>query len=348
MNQERDSDELLLEYPRVRRGTSYSFSGVLTYLAFEGHAVRVGLEVTFSILFFKVLQVFLPWHLTGIPSDWQPIWAWFGACLTAIAIDQAVLCRSVYTFRRAYQVALAGAYESALLILDQIAPSADVLVRCPKRHFHLLRAEILTLSEMFRAAECELQFAYEAGAKGEQVAIARSRIFRAEHLDESFNKAQSELDSAQDRFGATAVLELERGMLLLEEHRDLWEAKRRFRKVCEMPDEVHYSGDTTSQIAQASLEATRLWTGEAEEGLNGLNMAIERLRSLASYVDTLRPLLALLHLERSLYLVTHKEPELGCFDLRMGLAICNTPVLRKKADKIQEELGWRYQHLFEG
>jgi len=346
MGQERDSDELLLEYPNVRRESVFTFSNVLTYLAFEGHAIRIGLELTLSVFLFKTLELLFPWSIFSIAPEWRPIWAWFSSCIIVIIIDQVLLCRSVYIFRRAYQVALAGAYESALLILDQIAPSTDVLVRCPRPHFHILRAEILTLSEMFRAAERELQLAYDAGAKGEQVAIARSRIYRAEHLEESFAKAQHELDSAEQTFGETAIIELERGLLLLEEHKDLWEAKRKFRKVCEMPDEVHYSGDTTSQLARASLEATRLWTGEAEEGLDGLNLAIERLRSLASYIDTLRPLLALLHLERSLYLVTHKEPELGCFDLRMGLALCNTPVVRKKADKIQEELGWRYNHIF--
>ncbi len=345
MSRKPDSD-VAFEYPSVQpKAASPSLGNFLTYLAFEGHAIRVGLELTLSIMLFKVLEVALPWARLGVVEQWVPIAAWFSACFVVLIIDQVVLCRAVYIFRHAYQLSLVGAYESALLLLERIAPEKNLLVRCPRKLFHLLRAEILTQAETFRSAEAELLLAELAGAKGEQIAIARSKIIRLESEAESYERAASELKAAEERYGETAILSLERGLLLLEEHKDLWEAKRTFRKVCEMPDEVHYSGDTTTQLARASLEATRLWTGEAEEGLDGLNIAIERLRSLASYIDTLRPILALLHMERALYHVTHKEPELACYDLRMGLALCNTSVLRKKADNVQEELAWRYKIL---
>src|SRR5690606_15494381 len=135
-------------------------------------------------------------------------------------------CRSVYIFRHAYQLSLAGAYESALLLLERIAPEKKIWVRCPKTLFHLLRADILTNAETYRSAEVELTLAEKAGAKGEQIAIAKSKILRLEQAEGSYDKARDELKSAEDRFGETAVLSLEKGLLLLEEHKDLWEAKR--------------------------------------------------------------------------------------------------------------------------
>jgi len=336
-----------LPFPSVQpRSAKENSPNFLTYLAFEGHGIRIGLELTLSVLLFEFINFAFPWSRLNVPISWAPIFSWFSACLLVLFFDQLVLTRAVHIVRRAYQLGLAGAYESAFAALEEIAPERDSLIKCPKALFHLLRAEILTLAENFRSAELELDLAERAGAKAEQIAIARSKVLRSEHSEDAFEKAQTELNDAGRKLGETAILELEKGLLCLEEHKDLWEAKKTFKKVCSMPEEVHYVGDTTTQLAKASLEATRLWTGEAEEGLDGLNIAIERLRSLASYIDTLRPLLALLHLERSLYLVTHKEPELGCYDLRIGLALCNSPALRKKADKVQEELAYYYQiHL---
>ncbi|MFN8391892.1 MAG: hypothetical protein U0136_16500 [Bdellovibrionota bacterium] len=349
MSHSQDVDDLTMSLPRVQRTwPEHTFSDFLTYLAFEGHTVRVGLELTSCVVMFQILELVFPWTFFGVAAEWKSVWSWFTACILVILFDQLCLCRAVYTFRKVYQLSLAGAYEAALALLEKIAPERKLLVRCPATMFHLVRAEILAQAETFRSAERELELAEEAGAKGELISIMRSRLYlleNAENAENAFSKAQETIQEAKEEFGDTSVLCLEEALLMLEQHSDLWEAKRALKRVCSMPDQLHYSGDTTSQIARAGLEATRLWTGEAEEGLNGLNVAIERLRSMALYLDTLRPILALLHLERSLYLATHKEPELAGFDLRMGLALCNYPHIRKKAMKVQEELAWRHKIL---
>ena len=339
-----ETDDFSLAFPNIphSRGDGL-LSSFMTFIAFEAHGVRIGIEVSLVLALFEALNLFFPWHYIGVAAQWQAVWAWFAGCTMVLIFDQLVLCRAVYIFRRAYQLTLSGAYESALTLLETIAPEQKHLVRCPRPLFHMLRAEIFTQSETFYAAEIELELAQQAGAKGENVKIARSKLLRNKSEESGFSWAAAELKSARSSYGDSANLYLEEAILSLEEHKDLWEAKRVLKKVCEMPDELHSSGGLTSKIARAGLEAARLWTGEAEEGLEGLNIAIDQLRTAALYVDTLRPLLAMLHLERSLYLATHKEPELACFDLRLGLALCNYPRLRKKADKIQDELAWRYK-----
>ena len=344
MSERSETERLPFRCPSVTGPHSRgALSDFLTYLAFEGHAIRIGLEVSASVLLFQCFMVFMPWNSIGITPEWQAIWSWFTSCFLVIVLDQLVLFRAVYTFRKAYQLCLAGAYEAALSMLEKIAPERGALVRCPPAMFHLLRADILIQSETFRSAELELELAKAAGASGERLAIARGRLHIGEAAESGYARAHEELQSAKAQFGESAVLCLEESLLRIEEHKDLWEAKRVLKRVAEMPDELHFAGDVTSQLAKASLQAARLWTGEAEEGLEELNMAIERLRSLASYADALRLELTTLQVERSLYLATHKEPELACFDLRMGLTLCNTPRMRKKAEKIEEELSWRYK-----
>jgi hypothetical protein len=338
-----DFDELALPFAGVRKSPSSSLlSDFCTYLAFEAHAIRIGLELSCCVILFEMLNFFLLREAPGAAADWKALWSWFISCSIVLLIDQLVLCRPVYTFRKVYQLSLAGAYEPALQLLERIAPERRALVRCPKPLFHLLRAEILAQSETYRSAERELMLAEQAGASGERIRITRSRLLLLENAENAYANAHEEIRSARECYGDTAGLCLEDALLLLEEHRDLWEAKRILKRVCEMPDERHVTGEMTSQLAKAGLDAVRLWTGEAEEGLDGLNISIEYLRGTSLSVDTLRPFVALLHLERSLYLATHKEPELACFDLRMGLALCKHPNLRKKAEKIQDELAWRH------
>ena len=138
------------------------------------------------------------------------------------------------------------------------------------------------------------------------------------------------------------MLCLEEGLLLLEARKDLWSAKRMLKRASEMPEEIHISGERTSILAKAACGATRLWTGEAEDGLVELTMAINRLLPIAGSLDTVRPILAFLLLERSHYLATHKEPDAASRDLRVGLTLCSYPSILKKAAKIQDELSWRH------
>lgn len=319
-------------------------SGFLTYLSFNSQPLRIGIELAFCFSIFIFFQVVIPWGKFGVSKDWYKLFSWIASCTTVVFLDHFVLSRSIYTFRKAYQLSLVGAYQKALILLDRVSPYSSKFFCCPEVYYHLLRAEILMLSESFLAAEKEIKFAENYKAPKEQLISLRTKFNRLVSAENSTLGALNFLKEAKATHGETAIICLEEGLLLLEEHQNLWQAKKQFKKVAEeMQEETHHCGEKTSELAQAGLAATKLWTGEAEEGLNLLNKAIDKLRSHALYLDTLRPVLALLYLERSHYLATHKEPGAACFDLRMALALCSHPNIRKKAFKIQEELSVRYQ-----
>ena len=207
--------------------------------------------------------------------------------------------------------------------------------------YHLRRAEILIEAGMLRSAERELQLAEACGTSQEKLSVLKSRLLRFEE-ENGLSRAQEELQLAANKNGETALLCLEQGLLLLEARKDLWSAKRILKRASEMPEEIHMSGERTSLLARAACGATRLWTGEAEDGLLELSSAINRLLPIAGSLDTIRPILALLLLERSHYLATHKEPEAAAKDLRIGLTLCSYPSILKKAAIIKEELSWRH------
>lgn len=310
----------------------------LSYLAFEGHGVRFGLQLSSCVILYTFLAI-LPWHTIGVVGEWRMLVAWAVACSFIALSDQFVLRRAVYGSRDAYQLALAGAYEQALRTLERVGPNSNLLVPCPRPLYHMLRADIFTQAEAFASADRELQLAERAGAKADVRHVSKSRILRGQG---DFETALVELDEAALRCGATPTILLEKGVLLLEQRQDLWGAKRLFEQVAGMDEAAHFSGDSSTQLARSYLEVSRLWTGEAEEGLEGLSRAIDRLRGIVVYVDTLRPVLAYLCAERSYYLATHKEPHAACADLKLATALCTHPSLRKRAEQVMEELRWRY------
>ncbi len=309
----------------------------LCRLAFEAHAVRFGLQLSTCVILYTFLAI-LPWHTIGVVGEWRMLVAWAAACSFIAITDQFVLRRAVYGSRDAYQLALAGAYEQALKTLERVGPNSTLLVPCPRPLYHMLRADIFTQAEAFASAERELQLAERAGAKAEVRKVSQSRILRGKG---DYETALIELDDALLSEESPTLL-LEKGVLLLEQRQDMWRAKRLFQQVAEMEDSAHFSGDSSAQLARSYLEVSRLWTGEAEEGLEGLSRAIDRLRGIVVYVDTLRPVLAYLCAERSYYLATHKEPQAACADLRLATALCTHPSLRKRAAQVIEELRWRH------
>lgn len=319
-----------------------TMSILLSRLAFEWPGLRIGLELSILVTFHAIfLQVALVTGLMSPSNHWVPLMLWFASCVFALFFDQFVLCKPVFIFRRAYHVALSGGWDEALHLLSSISPESNALIHCPSGVYHLRRAEILTEAGMLRSAERELQLAEASGTSSENVSVLKSRLLRLE-TDNGLSRAQEELQSAATKTGETALLCLEQGLLLLEARKDLWSAKRILKRASEMPEEIHISGERTSLLARAACAATRLWTGEAEDGLLELSAAINRLLPIAGSLDTIRPILALLLLERSHYLATHKEPEAAAKDLRVGLTLCSYPSMMKKAAVIQEELSWRH------
>lgn len=332
-----------INYYSLNKNTLRTF---LTYLSFNSQALRIGLEIGFCFSIFIIFQLNFPWSVVGISNEWSSLFSWLISCFCVILLDSFVLSRSVNIFRKAYQLFLVGAYQKSLLQLEKVSPYNNTVFCCPIIYYHLLRAEILMLSEEFLLAEKEIKYAENHKAPKEQLLALRTKFFKSLSPESSNISALKFLQSARETHGETAVICLEEGLLLLESHQDLWKAKKQFKKIAEeMNEETHYSGQKTKELALAGLAATKLWTGEAEDGLNNLNRAIDKLRANALYLDTLRPILALLYLERSHYFATHKEPTPACFDLRMALALCSHPNIRKKAIQIQEELSNRFQMI---
>ena len=313
-------------------------NSVLSYLAFEGHAIRFGLQLSTCVILYTFLAI-MPWQLVGVEGDWRMLASWAVACSVIALTDQFILRRAVYGTRDAYQLALAGAYERALHTLERVGPNSSCFVPCPRPLYHMLRADIFTQAEAFASAERELQLAEQVGARADVRHVSKSRIFRGQG---DYETALVELDDAVLHCGETPTILLEQGVLLLEQRQDMWRAKRLFQRVAGMDEATHFSGDSSTQLAQSYLEVSRLWTGEAEEGLEGLSRAIDRLRGIVLYVDTLRPVLAYLCAERSYYLATHREPQAACADLKLATALCTHPSLRKRAEQVIEELRWRH------
>lgn len=319
----------------------HPFAPMLSFLAFEAPFARIGIETTFCILLFALLDP-LPWASIGLSPMWSPLAAWLVACTIVGVVDTVLFRRAFFVCREAYQLALSGAYERALTTLDRIAPQSGCATPCPRGLYHLIRADIFAQAETPLAAHRELTSALAAGVDPSQVMVMRSRIERA---NENYAEARRRLEEARTFVGDRAVLLLEEGLTHLEERSDLRIAQRLFDRVRTMPAEPHPSGDTTRELAIAYHAACQLWTGEAEEGLRALSRAIDRLRSIVRYVDTLRPVLARLCAERSYYFATHREPQGALVDVRIASALCASRQLRCRYEKIREELEWRHKIL---
>lgn len=327
------------------RSTASSLRELVALLTFEMHLLRVGLEISLCVFLYAFLNLFFPWSAFGVIREVQPLWAWFVACMSVAVFDQMFLCRAVRVFRKAVQLNLAGCAEEALAVLESINPGSGGLLVAPELKYHLLRAEILLSLGLCGAAEQELELAQKAGGTALELHLLRSKIIRASETDSAVEQAKQQIQEAKRECGETAILDLEEALLLLEAHEDLFEARRLLKSVCDLPPVRHSSGESTFELARAGLEAAKLWTGQAEDGLEGLNIAIDRLRGASLYNDGIRPLLAVLYLQRGLYLATHREPQQACVDLKIAQTLCNTPTTRRLSKRVKEELEWRHQIL---
>jgi tetratricopeptide (TPR) repeat protein len=307
---------------------------ILTYLVYQNHGLRIGLELSFCIIVYTILNSLISWEALGVSQRLGTLLAWFGSCFGMILIDQLLLCKTAYIFRQSYLLSLSGAYENALTLLEKISPSSNSLIPLPTDIYHLQKAEILTQAQNFDLAETELQLAALATAEPNRLKISTSRFLNAQGQIEA---AIKELEQAQKVLGETSLLLLEQGFLMLDESKN-WEAKKFFKKVLALPDMPHFAGETCHSIAQAFLNVTCLSTGEAEDGLDGLNQSIDRINYGILYVDSLRPILARLLLERAYYNARHKEPMSAVIDLKLGRTLCNYSSMTKICEKVQQEL----------
>ncbi len=332
-------EELLSSFPHVvPTDVGFSLKGLFTYLAFRGHMTRMATEMVAAVGIYLILVKVV------FPPEWSSensgkLFGWFIGCTLVAAFDQLLLRRSNFLCRRAYLTALNGAYEKALNMLEGASPYGKALVPCPSTIYHALRTDIFTQAEAYAYAERELEIASQAGLPGDLLAVLNIRLLRQRG---ELNFAMEKIEFAKQNYSQDPTLIIEEGLMNLENLRDPWAARKLFRLAAELPAKPHISGDSTVEIAHSYLEVCRLWTGEAEEGLEGLSRSIDRLRGITPYVDTLRPVLAQLCAERSYYLATHKEPEAAYADLKLAVGLCTNASLRKRATEVQEELVERH------
>jgi hypothetical protein len=315
------------------------FDQFLSHLVFENQSLRIGLEVSGCVLVHILLSTLVPWEAMGIAIQTGSLLSWFFCCTLVLVIDQLFLCKSAYALRRAYLLSLSGEYESALELYESIGPFGDSRVRMPTELYHLHRAELLTRCGDLYLAEREFGLAEDAGADESHLAVARSRYYLAKDDPE---QARLVIENAKEVLGDTPILLLEEGKQLVDTKTDLWHAKKIFREVLKLPNEPHYSGENCHQLAMAYISVCRLWTGEAEIGIEQLSDSINRLQSQSGFVDTLRPLLAEFLSYRAHYYATHKSPKEGVIDLKVALSLCSYPHLLEKIEKTKEELSWRH------
>lgn len=308
----------------------------VSYLAFEGHGTRIGLEFSLCVfLYFLFRTAFV--GIAGTP-DAAEVFAWFVACGIVAVIDQLVLCRPVHTYRMACQLDMKGKYQEAIEALSSIAVASGRFVHCPPALYHFRHSRILTNARQFEKAAAELERARTSGLKNEVYYIARSEIAGATG---DFESARKELEQAEG-LSAQPSIKFQHALLLLRENKNYQAAKALLEEVAAMENSLHPSGESTQVLALAFREVTRLWTGYAEEAIDGLSDSISTLRTSAIWHVGVRPLLALLYLERAYYYATHKEPNKALIDLAVGRQICSYPMLLTRIGEIEAELAWRH------
>lgn len=307
----------------------------LSYLAFEGPGLRVGIEITLIVFLHGALLNIVPVEEVGARS----LVSWFCACSLVALVDQLLLSRPVYVYRASRRLDVTGAYQEALSLLETIGPKSLARVRCPTYRYHLQRALILGHAERFFEAEEEIRAALEHGLPEWQGHLTRCEIA---YTRGNIERAQAELEKAELVLGDRSDIRLYKAFILFFQGEDIREAKRAFQAVFELPFEAHSSGETTWSLAEAFVAVCKLSTGYAEEGIEELSGIIARLRLTVVYGDQLRPLLALLLLERGLYFATHKEPERAIEDLESALPLCGYAYIQARSEEIKEELAWRH------
>jgi len=315
-------------------------SALLSHLAFNSRALRVGCELSLCFLLFLAFKHWLPWSLLNVSAAWIPLCAWMAACVAISILDIKLFSHAITNFNLTKRYDVSGAYSKALDALDTIAPNSSALVKLAPESYHLLRSRILAHAEFTDRAQSEILIAASEGADG--IDYFRQRI-EIQRIKGDFAAAFTELEIAKQRLNQISTLALEEALLCLEQRNDLRKAKQLFQTVISAPSQPLVGEQTTVTMAGAFYAATMLWTGHAEEGLEALDDAIARVKVDACYCEDLAPHLSWLLLERAYYLVTHKEPEQSLSDYSIASQLCQYPTLSKLRSMIKDEFEWRYK-----
>lgn len=319
---------------------SRSVATFLSNLAFTHHGFRLGLMCSALVLLHSLLFATIPWEMLQIEASWQAFISWFVACTAIAVLDRLVISNAVFDYRRSFLLMLRGEFDHALQLLERISPyTTSKLIHCPPLLFNLQRAFIsLQAGALIEAQYC-LERAKDAGLDSSRHDALLMQIF-AKQQDMEAVDALYQRTREEDK--VSALIDLEYGLILAAQRNNWRESKKAFLDALAKPKEIHFSGLETTTLATAFLAVCHLWTGKAEEGLDELNLSILNISSSLFGNEGMRPITALLLLERSLYYVTHQEPESAIRDLRNGVSLCQFSQHKKLAAEVIEELSWRF------
>ena len=306
----------------------------LSYLAFEGYVLRIGLEISLTVFSHTILFQILT-HFSHSPASAGMI-SWFVCCGSVMFLDKLILGHPADIFRQAYLCSLHGSYEKALELLSSIGPDSNSLIKLPGSSYHLHRAELLTQCKDFSAAN--LAFEMAENADPERLIVLKYRYYLEKN---EFTQAELFLEESLKKHGETPVLLIEQGRSLLQT-RKFWDASKNFKKAIEACTKYKLQNSVICSIAMAYLGICKLKTGHAEQGLEILDDTVSIIQAEMSFSDSLRPTLAEILCYRSHYLVTHRAPKEALLDLQYAMSICRFPYLTALIQDIKEELTIRY------
>jgi hypothetical protein len=313
-------------------------SEMLSHLVFRDHTLRIGLELTAVVLLYHLLHLFFA-PINPSPEDPTALYLWFASCIAVACVDQLGFCAPRRMLRDCRISAQQGDYLQALRLLEQIGPRSAQLIRVPQIVYHTIRSRIFAFAERFSFAEAESLLAENCGITLVDAVCLRTEALR---IMGDCERANLEILNAREIVGAHACLSIEEGLCQMFQRHDMQSAKRAFETALALPESVHITGVSSFLIADAFLQAAKLWTGYAESALPRLGTAIDDMGMQATFQEGARSILSLLLLERAYYYATHREPKLAKNDLKAGLELCKYPTHLQKSKGVEEELKWRY------
>jgi len=308
-------------------------SDLLSFLTFEAHGMRLGLELTSCFILFEILAALFV-HPQHPAAQTQLVAVWLLACCFFAVVDRLLFVPPLRALDDAVRLAVAQRVESALQAFEELNPSLGRLIHFPRDRFHLQRARFMADAGLFDAARDELRYS--------------SYVRRAERIELELEmlRGAGEFDAALAILSATseptpAVL-LEKALVRFEQaysskgfgvdRAAITEASKLFEQAGEKAPQL-------KMFTELYREACRLWLGHAEEAFDALLRGLRSLPFAPFAQNNFSRHLGRLYLSRSYYALTHRELELGRSDFRLGSVLLPPSQLKQLRRKIREELG---------
>lgn len=319
-----------LSHPLKLRRSSF-----LSYIVFEAPEIRIGLEITATVFLFSIATNILQINGAVGLSNSTNLLVWLTCCLTVAGVDQFFLCKPLFTFSKALEKDLEGDHEQALNTLELIKPNSSAYINCTPILYHLTKARFLGNVGRICEAEKELTMARICGAEQEEIYLVRSDIL---YGNGNFDGANCDLEHATSSLGETSRVLLLKALIALRSRSGAFEAKQMLNKVLSLPNTMHQSGASTHLLALSYLDICNLWTGRAEAGLDGLDLSIKQLLKLIPRLQSLKPIISFLLVERAYYHATHNNKKQAQKDLNQAIKLCRHKAIIRKAKLVESEI----------